>query len=166
MASAPPTSPPTVSPPVRPLAGKVALITGSSRSIGASIAKRLAADGADVIINYHRLAVDAERTAYYINSQDGGRALIVKADVSKIAGGEFLLQECIRLLGPPDIVVLNAGAMGHRPLMETEEADYYDHINTNVKGPLFMVQSAAKVMKEGACIHDFCAHDSDLDSCT
>lgn len=136
-------------PPRRPLQGKVAVVTGSSRSIGASIARRLAADGADVIVNYHRIAVEAERTAYSINSKDGGRAYIVRADVSTIDGGRFLLQECVRLVGPPDILVLNAGLMGHKPLADTDEKEFDAHINTNIKGPLFMVQAAAKIMKPG-----------------
>ena len=139
-----------------PLAGKVAIVTGSSRSIGASIAKRLAEDGADVIINYHRIAVEAERTAYSINAHEGGRAYIVKADVSTVAGGKHLLAECVRLIGAPDIVVLNAGIMGHKSLEETEEEDFDALINTNVKGPLFLVQAASEVMTEGAsriCLH-------------
>ena len=135
----------------RPLQGKVALVTGSSRSIGASIARRLAADGADVIVNYHSVAVEAERTAYSINSRDGGRAYIVRADVSTIDGGRLLLQECVRLIGPPDILVLNAGVMGHKPLAETDEREFDAHMNTNIKGPLFMVQAAAKIIKPGAC---------------
>ncbi|KAF7795321.1 hypothetical protein EIP86_006477 [Pleurotus ostreatoroseus] len=147
----PPPSP-TIAPTPRPLAGKVALITGSSRSIGASIAKRLAADGADVVVNYHRTAADAERTAYFINSLDGGRAFIVRADVSTPAGGRALLKECIRLLGAPDILVLNAGVMGHTPLDQTGEKEFDAHVNTNVKGPLFLIQAAAKVMKEGGRI--------------
>lgn len=145
-------------PAARPLAGKVAVVTGSSRSIGAAIARRLAADGADVVVNFHRVAVDAERTAYGINTHHaaghgGGRAVVVRADVSTVAGGRHLLRECRRLLGaPPDILVLNAGFMGHRPLAETDEADYDAHINTNVKGPLFLVQNAAPDMKPGGRI--------------
>lgn len=132
-----------------PLAGKIAIVTGSSRSIGASIAQRLAADGAHVVINYHRVAMDAERTAQNINSLAGGRAIVVRADVSTIAGGKDLLDECVSQLGVPDILVLNAGVMGHTPLASTTERDYDAHINTNVKGPLFMVQAAAQQMKEG-----------------
>ena len=101
-------------------------------------------------MNYHKIAVEAERTAYCINSKDGGRAFIVKADVSTVDGGRYLLDECIRLLGPPDILVLNGGMMGHKPLMELEEDEFDAHINANVKTPLFLVQSAAEVMKEGA----------------
>lgn len=139
--------------PARPLAGKIAIVTGSSRSIGASIAHRLAADGAHVVINFHRIAPDAERVAYAINSrhkEGGGRAIIVKADVSTVDGGRLLLRECTRQLGVPDILVLNAGVMGHKPLATTTELDYDAHINTNVKGPLFIVQEAAQVMRQGA----------------
>lgn len=134
----------------RPLEGKVAVVTGSSRSIGASIARRLAADGADVIINFHKVAVEAERTAYNINSKDGGRAYVVKADVSTIDGGRFLLEECTRLIGVPDILVLNAGYIGHKPLDELEETDFDAQINTHVKGPLFMVQAVSHTLKPGA----------------
>lgn len=136
--------------PHAPLAGKVAIVTGSSRSIGASIAQRLAADGAHVVINYHRIAMDAERIACAINEcSSGGRAIVVKADVSTVEGGRYVLDECTRQLGVPDILVLNAGMMGHTPLANATERDYDMHINTNVKGPLFMVQAAAKVMREG-----------------
>ena len=132
-----------------PLSGKVALVTGSSRSIGAAIARRLAADGADVVVNYHRSAGEAERTAYAINARDGGRAVVVRADVSSVAGGRALLRECTKLLGAPDILVLNASVMGHTPLAETVESEFDEHINTNVKGPLFMVQAAARIMDTG-----------------
>lgn len=135
-----------------PLAGKVAIVTGSSRSIGASIAQRLAADGAHVVINYHRIAVDADRTAQAINSrcgEGGGKAIIVRADVSTIEGAKFVLDECMRQLGVPDILVLNAGVMGHTPLANTTERDFDMSFNTNVKGPLFMVQAAAPHMREG-----------------
>ncbi|KAI0338994.1 short chain type dehydrogenase [Trametopsis cervina] len=144
--------------PLGPLAGKVAIVTGSSRSIGASIAQRLAADGADVIINYHKIAVDADRVANQINNaaangaSPGGRAIVVKADVSTIEGGQHLLDECIRQLGVPDILVLNAAVMGHTPLASTRERDYDVHFNTNVKGPLFLVQAAAERMQPGGRI--------------
>jgi 3-oxoacyl-[acyl-carrier protein] reductase len=137
----------------RPLENKVAIVTGSSRSIGASIARRLAADGADVIINFHRIAAEAERTAHSINSMDGGRAFIVKADVSTVEGGRFLLEECVRLVGIPDILVLNAGFMGSKPLAEVDELDFDAHINTNVKGPLFMIQAASEILQTGTLDH-------------
>jgi len=137
-----------------PLLGKVAIITGSSRSIGAAIAKRLASDGANVIINYHSVdSFSAMFVANKINSQpNGGKATIVKADMSTIGGGKYLLEQCIKQLGKPDILVLNAGLMGHKTLQEVDEKYYDLHFNTNVKGPLFMVQAAAEVMSPGGRI--------------
>ncbi|KAI0076340.1 NAD(P)-binding protein [Panus rudis PR-1116 ss-1] len=135
-----------------PLSGKVAIITGSSRGIGAAIAKRLAADGANVVINYHGNDTPALLTANTINGDDGGRAVLIKADVSKRDGGKYLLEKCIEKLGKPDIVVLNAGVMGHKSLMEVTEEDYDVHFDTNVKGPIFLVQSVLPHLKSGSRI--------------
>ncbi|CAL1712623.1 unnamed protein product [Somion occarium] len=135
-----------------PLLGKTAVVTGSSRGIGASIAQKLAADGANVIINYHADDAPACVVANTINAREGGRAIVVKADVATIEGGKLLLEKCTEKLGVPDILVLNAGVMGHKPLAEVDE-EYYDlHFNTNVKGPLFLVKAAAGVMKSGSRI--------------
>ena len=138
-------------PAVGPLAGKVAIVTGSSRSIGAAIAQRLAADGANVIINFHKIAVDAKRTADAINNspQCSGKAVVVKADISTVEGGQFLLAECIRYFGPPDILVLNASVMSHTRLATTSEDEFDASFNTNVKGPLFLVQAVAEKMQPG-----------------
>lgn len=134
---------------IRPLSGKVAIVTGSSRNIGAAIAEQLAADGADVVINYHGVDACASQIARGINSRKGGRAIFVKADVSTIEGGEHLLEECVRRFGVPDILVLNASVIGHRTLEKIDE-DYYQLLmDTNVKGPLFLSQAAAKLMKPG-----------------
>ncbi|KAI0087897.1 NAD-P-binding protein [Irpex rosettiformis] len=139
---------------VGPLAGKVAIVTGSSRSIGAAIAHRLAADGANVIINFHKIAVDAKRTADCINNSPdcSGKAVVVKADVSTVEGGEFLLAECIQNFGPPDILVLNASVMSHTRLANTSEEEFDTTFNTNVKGPLFLAKAVAKVMQPGGRI--------------
>lgn len=137
--------------PKLPLAGKVAIVTGSSRGVGEAIARRLAADGADVVINHHGVDVCAEQIARSINAGEGGRAVVVKADVSTIEGGNYLLEESVRRFGVPDILVLNATVLGHRSLEDIDE-EYFDlHLNTNVKGPLFLVQAAAKLMKPGRC---------------
>ncbi|KAH8104747.1 NAD-P-binding protein [Cristinia sonorae] len=135
----------------RPLAGKVAIITGSTRGVGAAIATRLASYGADVVINYHKVDMAATRMAYGINSAEdkGGRAIVVKADVSTVEGGKKLLGECVKQLGPPNIVVLNASFMGHKPLSEIDE-EYFDaFFDTNVKGALFLAKAAAEGMTEG-----------------
>lgn len=132
-----------------PLYGKTAIVTGSSRGIGASIAQKLAADGANVVINYHGSDAPACVVANTINSRDGGKAVMIKADVATIAGGRMLLERSIAKFGVPNIIVLNAGVLGHRALENVDEAYYDQHINTNVKGPLFLVQAASQVMKEG-----------------
>lgn len=132
-----------------PLTGKTAIVTGSSRGIGASIAQRLAADGANVVINYHGNDAPACVVTNTINNREGGKAVMIKADVATIAGGRMLLEKCIAKLGIPDILVLNAGVLGHRPLAQVDEEYYDQHFNTNVKGPLFLVQAASQVMKEG-----------------
>jgi 3-oxoacyl-[acyl-carrier protein] reductase len=144
---------PVDAPTLGPLAGKVAIVTGSSRSIGAAVAQRLAADGANVVINFHKVPLDAERTAECINahsaSHGGGRAIVVKADVSTVEGGQHLLDACLHEFGVPDILVLNAAVMAHTRLSQTKEADFDLTFNTNVKGPLFLVQAAAEKMQPG-----------------
>ncbi|KAJ3920563.1 hypothetical protein F5877DRAFT_77059 [Lentinula edodes] len=155
------------------LRGKVALITGSSKSIGASISRALAAQGASVVINYAKDSRSAEEVAQQINlslnstsvslpltsidHQGDGRndvevprqqqqAIAVKADSSTISGGHYLLQETLRIFGRLDILVLNAGLMGSRTLSEIDESFFNAHFDFNVKAPLFLVKEAAEVM--------------------
>uniref|UniRef100_A0A0W0F0C9 NAD(P)-binding protein n=1 Tax=Moniliophthora roreri TaxID=221103 RepID=A0A0W0F0C9_MONRR len=110
-----------------PLSGKVAIVTGSSRSIGASIAKRLAKDGATVVINYVSNADAANEVVNDINSKGPGKAQ----------------------LGKVDILVLNAGIMGSKVLADVDEQFYDDHMNINVKGPLFLTKAAAPLLPSG-----------------
>ncbi|KAH8555123.1 hypothetical protein BGW37DRAFT_525236 [Umbelopsis sp. PMI_123] len=135
-----------------PLAGKVALITGSSRSIGAAIAERLAADGANVIINYVNGKAAAEEVASRINSKGVGRAEIVQADVSSVKSVNELVEKSLQLFQKLDILVLNAGVLDYKPLEQVTEEMFDKHINVNVKGPLFLVQAAAPHMKDGGRI--------------
>jgi len=135
-----------------PLAGKVALITGSSRSIGASIARRLAADGASVVINYASNASAAQEVADSINSTRPNSAVPIQADVSTVASCKLLLEKTIQAFGKVDILVLNAGIMGSKVLAEVDEPFFDDHFTINVKGPLFLVQAAAPHMTEGGRI--------------
>lgn len=136
--------------PALPLAGKVALVTGSSRSIGASIAARLAFDGAAVVINYTTSAAAADALAASINAAGRGRAVAIQADMSSVAEGRRLVQETVEKLGRLDIVVLNAGYMVNEPLAELQEDEFERHFGMNVKVPLFQVQEAAKHMGPGA----------------
>jgi len=95
----------------------VAIVTGSSRSIGAAIAITLSEHGATVVVNYVHGEKAAEAVVETIRSNGkDGKALAVKADVSTIEGGKHLLEETIKAYGRVDILVLNAGIMGSKPL--------------------------------------------------
>ncbi|PBK65880.1 NAD(P)-binding protein [Armillaria solidipes] len=128
------------------LSGKVALVTGSSRSIGAAIAKRLAGEGASVVINYVNGAKPAQELVAEIKSNGKGDAVAVQADASTIAGGKHLLDETIKAFGKLDILVLNAGIMGSKPLADIDEKFFDNHIDANVKGPLFLAKAASQIL--------------------
>jgi len=135
------------------LAGKVAVVTGSSRSIGAAIAQRLAEDGANVIINYINNSYAADQVINAINSKGKGKAVGVKADVSSVAGANILLEETMKAFGKLDILVLNAGIMGSKVLADVDEEFFDSHIRINVKGPLFLTKAAVPLLPAGAFIH-------------
>jgi 3-oxoacyl-[acyl-carrier protein] reductase len=105
------------------LAGKTALVTGSSRGIGRAIAERLAADGATVVINYARSLQHAREVVDGIHAR-AGKAVAIQADVSKPAEVQRLFSEAEKVVGPLDIVVANAGVFLSKPLIENTEADY------------------------------------------
>ncbi|KAF4426064.1 NAD(P)-binding protein [Fusarium austroafricanum] len=134
------------------LSGKIALVTGSSRSIGAAIAKRLADDGANVVVNYVTNSQAAGKLVDSINTKRAGAAIAIKADVSTVAGGQMLLHETIKSFGKIDIIVLNAAIMGSKPLAEIDEQYFDDHMNANVKGQLFLVKEAAPLLTSGSRI--------------
>lgn len=134
-----------------PLSGKVAIVTGSSRGIGASIAKRLASDGASVVINYFGNAGAANEVVQQIESEGKGAAVAIRADLSSTTEGTRLIDETIQRFGKLDILVLNAGLMRNNPLEALDEQTFDEHFNINVKVPLFMVKEAAKHLKSGTC---------------
>lgn len=140
------------------LTGKVAIVTGSSRSIGAAIAKRLAEDGANVIINFISNSYAADEVVNAINSEGKGKAVGVKADVSSIAGINTLLEETVKAFGKLDILVLNAGIMGSRVLADVDEQFFDSHIRINVKGPLFLAKAAAPLLPAGTFGYCLCNH--------
>ncbi|KAI0789701.1 short chain type dehydrogenase [Abortiporus biennis] len=132
------------------LNGKVALITGASRGIGAAIATRLASDGAKVVINYNQSSVAAEKLVSSINTTHGqGRAIAFKANMSSISETTQLVDKTIEAFGQLDILVLNAAVMDDAPLASITPEQYDKHFDLNVKSPLFMTQAAAKFMKPG-----------------
>jgi 3-oxoacyl-[acyl-carrier protein] reductase len=133
------------------LTGKAAIVTGSSKGIGAGIALRLAADGAQVVVNYARSAAEADVVVNKILSA-GGRAVSVKADISKPAEIAPLIDAAIAAFGRLDILINNAGVYKGDSL-ETVTAESFDeHFHLNVRGPLLTTQAAARVMPAGGVI--------------
>ncbi len=131
--------------------GKTAIVTGSSRGIGRAIAERLAGGGAAVVINY----LDNESRAREVVSgikATGGRAIAIQADVSKRAEIRRLFDQAEAAFGEPDIVVANAATAIIKPLVEATEEDYDRVFDTNAKGVFFILQEAAKRLRDGGRI--------------
>jgi 3-oxoacyl-[acyl-carrier protein] reductase len=133
------------------LGGKSALVTGGSRGIGAAIARRLAAEGAAVAINY-RSGQDAAEALAKELSADGGRAVALQGDVSDPATLRELVDQTTRAFGDLDILVSNAGVEFFGALESITMADFQRVFGINVAGQLFAAQAAAAVMGEGGRI--------------
>lgn len=127
----------------RKLAGKVAVVTGASKGIGAAIAKQLAAAGATVVVNYASSKAAAEKVVAEIASE-GGKAFAVVGDVSKQADMERLFQESAAAFGRIDILVNNAGIYEGQPLGQITEESFHRHFNLNVLGVILATQEALK----------------------
>jgi 3-oxoacyl-[acyl-carrier protein] reductase len=126
------------------LTNKVAVVTGASKGIGASIAKGLAAEGASVVVNYSSSKADADRVVGEITTQ-GGKAVAVQGDVSKSADVERLFAETKREFGKLDVLVNNAGVYQFAPLAEITEDSFHRQFNTNVLGLILATQKAANL---------------------
>ena len=133
------------------LDGKVALITGSSKGIGAGIAERLAADGASVIVNYSRSDGAADRVVARIEAA-GGTAFAVQADISKPAEIQPLIDATLQRFGRLDILVNNAGIYRTDSLDSLTAESFDAHYALNVRGLLLTTQAAARVLPEGGVI--------------
>lgn len=125
------------------LQGKVAVVTGSSKGIGASIAKHLAADGAAVVVNYSSSKAAADAVVHEITSQ-GGKAIAVQGDVAKKADVDRLFAESKKAFGKVDILVNNAGVYEFSPLEQLTEEHFHKQFNLNVLGLLLSTQEAIK----------------------
>ena len=130
------------------LDGKVAVVTGASKGIGAAIAKALAAEGASVVVNYSSSKADGEKVAKEITG-DGGKAIAVQANLSKAADIERLFAESKKAFGRVDVLVNNAGIYEFAPLENVTEENFHKSFNLNVLGLLLASQAAAKQFDGG-----------------
>src|SRR6266496_4751279 len=125
------------------LTGKVAIVTGASKGIGAAIAKGLGAAGAAVIVNYASSREGAERVVAEISGK-GGKATAVQGDVSKAADVKRLFAETKKAFGGPRVLVKNTGIYAFDPLENVTEDEFHREFNTNVLGPILTIQEAVK----------------------
>ena len=125
------------------LAGKVALVTGSSQGIGAAIAVKLAQEGADVVINYHSHPEEADTVKAQVEAA-GRRAVAIAADLGNVESINQLIAGGVAALGQLDILVNNAGVEKNASFWDVTEHDYDLVLNTNLKGPFFATQAFVK----------------------
>lgn len=131
----------------KPLAGKVALITGASKGIGAATATSLVALGAKVVINYSSDSSPADALVAQLGSDN---AIAIKADASSIPSIEQLVRDTVVWAGKIDILVPNAGIALMKTVEQTTEEDFQRTYDLNVKGPYFLVQKALPHMVSGS----------------
>lgn len=125
------------------LQGKVAVVTGASKGIGAEIARRFAAEGARVVVNYSRSQEAAGKVVAEVRAA-GGEAVAVKADVKNRAEVAGLFAQTLQAFGPADILVNNAGIYSFLPLEAIDEKHYRDQFDLNVLGLIYATQEAVK----------------------
>ena len=124
------------------LTGKIAIVTGASKGIGAAIAKGLAAAGAAVVVNYSSRE-GADRTVAEITG-NGGKAIAVQGNTAKAADVKRLFEVTQKELGAPTVLVNNAGVFQFDPIEGVTEAEFHREFDTNVLGPILTIQEALK----------------------
>lgn len=128
---------------MKKLEGKIAVVTGASKGIGAAIAKHLAAEGAAVVVNYASSQEGADRVVNDITSA-GGKAIAIQADISQKVEVEQLFAKTQQTFGKLDILVNNAGIYEGYPLENITEENFHKHFNLNVLGLILTTQQAVK----------------------
>jgi 3-oxoacyl-[acyl-carrier protein] reductase len=126
------------------LKNKVAVVTGSSKGIGAAIAKHFAAEGAKVVVNYASSKEGADKVVKAI-TDNGGIAISVQGDVSKEADVIRLFEETKKAFGTVDILVNNAVFQQFLPIDQVSAETFHQHFNVNVLGPVLTIQAALKL---------------------
>jgi len=127
------------------LSGKVALVTGAQQGIGRAIAVALARDGADVGVNYLDDSSAAGRVADEIRGL-GRRAIIVQADVSQVANVGAMVRTVVEALGPPEVLVNNAGVFPRASFLDLEEREWDQVLDINLKGSFLCAQAVARAL--------------------
>jgi 3-oxoacyl-[acyl-carrier protein] reductase len=133
------------------LQGKIALVTGGSRGIGAAIAKRLATDGASVAITYTRGA-DAAASVVDEIEKSGGKAIAIQADATDVKSVQGAVEKTVATFGGLDVLVNNAGTAIPKPFEETSLEEIDSMFNINVRGVMVATQAALKHLKSGGRI--------------
>ena len=129
------------------LENKVAVVTGASKGIGASIAKHFAAEGAKVVVNYASGKESADRVIKEI-TDNGGIAISVQADISKEADVIRLFEETKKAFGTLDILVNNAVFQQYLPIEQASVEAFHQHFNVNVLGPILTIQASLKLFSD------------------
>lgn len=133
---------------------RTAIITGASRGIGVALAKRLAADGFAVVINYANSASAAEELAGALTAQ-GHKAMAVKADIARPDAVTALFDKTITEFGGVDVIVNNAGVMTTQPIAEMDDATYDAMMDINVRGTFNMLREGAKHLRDHGRVINF-----------
>jgi 3-oxoacyl-[acyl-carrier protein] reductase len=133
------------------LKGKVAVVTGASKGIGAAIARSLAAEGASVVVNYASSKAGADTVVNAI-TKAGGKAVAVGGDVSKAADAEKIVDTAVKNFGRLDILVNNSGVYEFQPIEAISEEHYHKIFDINVLGLLLTTKAAVKHLGEGGSI--------------